>query len=544
MSRSHSAMRRGAVVGLAFASSLAAAPAASAESRTLDAACRFPGVGNTQVRVTYDLKTSVNVYDRAPVYTITSVRFTAPVFDWGSKATGTGVFTASLQQGDLSISQNASFAYPTVTPTNGPAARIGEPGEWKFIAQDLSLNLTVFDANGNIVRFPGLPEEDSDGNPDTTDFPCTLPVGGTAPTVVASDGSNQGPTTPGPIQVVTGTPGSANISWGASIDDKGISGYEIFLDDAKVATVPATQLTYQFTGLAESMLYEVRVRAIDTDGLISQPATATFQTGHYDRIGYPTNVQAEATATAIALRWNITGGPFSPQLYRVFVDGKAVKDVEEQRAELDGLTPGKTYVIQVAGVTGVSESGRSEPIEVTLPGQQEEAGDFITAGTATIKTLVAGKVSLRGGLRVSADASGAVSGDFALNPASARLTALGFLPVTAKLAFATSGSLTGSYTGDTLATNAKVRIKVVEAKLFGAIPLVAGSNCQTRQLTDLTLTSPGFSFQTGGTLTGKFAISDLNGCGVLNGLVSPATAGTGNTITLKATNTPPPVGVS
>jgi hypothetical protein len=38
----------------------------------------------------------------------------------------------------------------------------------------------------------------------------------------------------------------------------------------------------------------------------------------------------------------------------------------------------------------------------------------------------------------------------------------------------------------------------------------------------------------GGALVGTFAISDLTGCGALNGLVSAATAGTGNALALKA----------
>ena len=85
-----------------------------------------------------------------------------------------------------------------------------------------------------------------------------------------------------------------------------------------------------------------------------------------------------------------------------------------------------------------------------------------------------------------------------------------------------------------------MRIKVKSVKAFGAIPLAGGNSCQTKQLSDITLKSTD-AFDptgTGGTLAGTYAISDLNGCGPLGGLVSPLTSGAGNTITVKLTPTP------
>jgi hypothetical protein len=82
-----------------------------------------------------------------------------------------------------------------------------------------------------------------------------------------------------------------------------------------------------------------------------------------------------------------------------------------------------------------------------------------------------------------------------------------------------------------------VRIKVKSVKAFGAIPLVSGNTCQTKSLSTINLASTD-SFDptgTGGTLAGTYAISDLNGCGPLQGLVSPITAGAGNTISVKLT---------
>ena len=78
---------------------------------------------------------------------------------------------------------------------------------------------------------------------------------------------------------------------------------------------------------------------------------------------------------------------------------------------------------------------------------------------------------------------------------------------------------------------ASSRVKVQSVKLFGAIPVAGGNGCQTKQLTELGLSGP-YAAASGGTLTGTFKLSDLNGCGVFTGLVSPLTAGGGNTISL------------
>ncbi len=159
-------------------------------------------------------------------------------------------------------------------------------------------------------------------------------------------------------------------------------------------------------------------------------------------------------------------------------------------------------------------------------------------GTTKMKTLTSGTLQLTGSIGAELTlATGAIAADLQLADTSGRLVSFGFLPVTAKIGFSPSGKTTGSLVDGVLKTNSKVRIKVKEVKLFGAIPLVAGNNCQTRSLTDISLqsTEPEFSPLVGGPIAGSFKISDLNGCGPMDGMVSPLTAGGGNTIALNLT---------
>ncbi|MBO9534868.1 MAG: hypothetical protein J7513_17985 [Solirubrobacteraceae bacterium] len=159
-------------------------------------------------------------------------------------------------------------------------------------------------------------------------------------------------------------------------------------------------------------------------------------------------------------------------------------------------------------------------------------------GSTTLNTLTKGTMPLTGSVNANLILStGAVAADLTLNDTQGRLTALGFLPVTATVGFVNSGLTTGTLVDGTLTTNSKVRIKVKSVKAFGAIPLAGGNTCQTKQLSDITLKSTN-DFDpvgAGGTLAGTYKISDLNGCGPLNSLISPVTAGAGNTIGVKLT---------
>ncbi|MBO9532910.1 MAG: hypothetical protein J7513_08055 [Solirubrobacteraceae bacterium] len=163
---------------------------------------------------------------------------------------------------------------------------------------------------------------------------------------------------------------------------------------------------------------------------------------------------------------------------------------------------------------------------------------YTLQGSTTLNTLTKGSMPLTGSVDATlVVATGDVSADLKLNDTQGRLTALGFLPVTATVGFVTSGPTTGKLVDDQLTTTSKVRIKVKSVKAFGAIPLAGGNDCQSKQLSTINLKSTD-SFDptgTGGILGGTYAISDLNGCGPLEGLVSPLTAGAGNTISVKLT---------
>jgi chitodextrinase len=69
----------------------------------------------------------------------------------------------------------------------------------------------------------------------------------------------------------TSTANSVSLTWTASTDDKGVAGYDVYRDGAKVSTVTGTSATV--SGLSASTAYKFKVQAKDTIGQASPFST-------------------------------------------------------------------------------------------------------------------------------------------------------------------------------------------------------------------------------------------------------------------------------
>lgn len=248
----------------------------------------------------------------------------------------------------------------------------------------------------------------------------------------------------------------------------------------------------------------------------------------------PSALSAIPNSSGTALSWAPSTDAVGVTGYDVYQDGTKVQTVTGTSATVNGLDASKTYKFKVQARDAANNlSPFSQEIDVKPTGPVGGSG-YNLAGTARIKTLTTGTVPLSGSFDAAIQ-QGAFSGTLALNPVKARLVALGFIPVTASLQFVTNGPTTGTLSGTELNTTSKIRTKLPQVSLFGTIPLAGGTTCQTRSISTVNLKSTAFTPAAGGTLAGTFAISDLSGCGILNGIVSPLTAGGGNTLSLKST---------
>ena len=91
-------------------------------------------------------------------------------------------------------------------------------------------------------------------------------------------GDTQAPSTPAGLVVSGQTQTALTLSWNASTDNVGVTGYSTYRNTAAAGTtVPATR-TYTYTGLACGTAYSLGVDAVDAAGNRSAQATASGTT--------------------------------------------------------------------------------------------------------------------------------------------------------------------------------------------------------------------------------------------------------------------------
>jgi glucose/arabinose dehydrogenase len=92
----------------------------------------------------------------------------------------------------------------------------------------------------------------------------------------AGTADSTAPTIPTGLTATAASPSQINLSWTASTDNVGVTGYKVFRNGTQVATSPTT--TYQDTGLAASTTYTYAVSAYDAAGNNSAQSTSASAT--------------------------------------------------------------------------------------------------------------------------------------------------------------------------------------------------------------------------------------------------------------------------
>lgn len=161
---------------------------------------------------------------------------------------------------------------------------------------------------------------------------------------------------------------------------------------------------------------------------------------------------------------------------------------------------------------------------------------YTLAGSAALKAA-GGTIPLTGAMTAEVGADGAVDAGLVLDPAKAQLRLLGFLPVTADVAYVPQGRTTGTLKDGVLTTTSKVTVRIPAVSAFGVLPIGGGDQCRTATPSDLTLTSEGSAFDpaAGGRVKGTHELAALTDCGALTGLLSSSVAGPGSTVALTLT---------
>ena len=188
---------------------------------------------------------------------------------WGYLSTSG---TAPVWVGEFGTTNNGADVSST-TP--------GSQGQWfssliQYLSANPNLSWTYWALNGEDSF--GLLDNQYDLTPANAQKQALLasiqfPLGGTG---TGGGGDTTPPSAPGSLAAGTATASTVPLTWNASTDNVGVTGYQVFRGSTNVATVTGT--LYTDTGLSPSTAYTYTVKAVDAAGntsVASNSVTAT-----------------------------------------------------------------------------------------------------------------------------------------------------------------------------------------------------------------------------------------------------------------------------
>jgi Carbohydrate binding module (family 6)/Glycosyl hydrolases family 16/Fibronectin type III domain len=234
------------------------------------------------------------------------------------------------------------------------------------------LNLAI--GGGFPAAFGGGPTAATvSGVPMLVDYVAVYQAGGGG-----GGGDTTAPSVPGNLAVTGTTSSSASLSWSASSDNVGVTGYDVFQNGAQVTSVSGTSATVG--GLAASTTYQFTVRARDAAGNASNQSGAVSATtaaaggGGGGGTAYGT-LQAESFSSQQGVGVEATTDAGGGQNIAAIANG----DWALYRGIDFGATAGRQFVGRVAsGAAG----GVSGLVEVRLDNRANAPiGSFAVANT-------------------------------------------------------------------------------------------------------------------------------------------------------------------
>jgi chitodextrinase len=208
----------------------------------------------------------------------------------------------------------------------------------------------------------------------------------TAATAIVPDSVK--PTAPGNLRATLGT-ASVVLTWNASSDNVGVTGYRIYQSGTQIASVAGNVLTYTHTGVAGPLSYTVR--AVDAAGNLSDPSNTRNVTAPD---GIKPTVPGSLTATAgtgqVVLNWTASTDNAGVTGYRVYRGTTQVASVSGTTLTYThtGVAPGThSYTVRAIDAAG-NLSDPSNTATVTLADTQAPTAPANLAGTAASSTRV------------------------------------------------------------------------------------------------------------------------------------------------------------
>jgi chitodextrinase len=176
----------------------------------------------------------------------------------------------------------------------------------------------------------------------------------------------QAPSTPTSLASSNLAPTSVTLSWNASTDNVGVTGYEVSRDGVLLDTVTAT--SFDDTGLTAGTSYAYSVIAIDAADNGSPPAMLSVTTPSAADTQPPTTpgslVFSNVTSTSVTLTWSAATDNVGVTGYQVSRDGSPLTTTAALSFTDSPLSPGTTYQYSVVAVDAATNA--SAPSSATI----------------------------------------------------------------------------------------------------------------------------------------------------------------------------------
>ena len=160
---------------------------------------------------------------------------------------------------------------------------------------------------------------------------------------------NVAPSVPGTPVAGSVTDRSVTLTWTASTDNVGVTGYQVLRNGTMVGT--STAASFTDTGLTASTAYAYTVLALDSAGNQSARSAALNVTTKVADTLAPTApgapVAGTVTASSIAITWAAATDNYSVASYQVLRNGVVLATTTSLAYSDTGLTPSTTYAYSI-----------------------------------------------------------------------------------------------------------------------------------------------------------------------------------------------------
>ena len=195
------------------------------------------------------------------------------------------------------------------------------------------------------------------------------------------------PATPAGLTAQAVSSSQINLSWSASTDNVGVTGYRVYRGGALLVTLGAVT-SYQDAGLRPSTAYAYAVQALDAAGNSSDQSLAASATTLADSTApsVPTGLTGTAvSSTQINLSWQASADNAGVAGYTVYVNNAALTTTTATSFRNTGLTPGTTYSYSVSAFDAAgNNSAPTAAVSVKTRPRRGARADFDGNGKSDI----------------------------------------------------------------------------------------------------------------------------------------------------------------